>query len=75
MALMQLREQRVKRRFVQFLLEDHNLYQDPWPWGQEPIYRNDKYCGNVTSTSFGFSLGKQVKLNGLILIVLKKKLK
>jgi pyruvate dehydrogenase phosphatase regulatory subunit len=33
MALMQLKEQRVKRRFVQFLLEDHDLYQDPWPWG------------------------------------------
>ncbi len=30
---MQLKEQRIKRRFVQFLLEDHDLYQDPWPWG------------------------------------------
>lgn len=33
MALMQLRDQRIKKRFVQFLLEDHDLYQDPWPWG------------------------------------------
>jgi pyruvate dehydrogenase phosphatase regulatory subunit len=33
MALMQLKSERVKRRFVQFLLEDHDLYQDPWPWG------------------------------------------
>lgn len=34
MALMQLRDQRLKKRFVQFLLEDHDLYQDPWPWGK-----------------------------------------
>ena len=33
MALMQLKKERVKRRFVQFLLEEHDLYQDPWPWG------------------------------------------
>ena len=33
MALMQLKGERIKRRFVQFLLEEHDLYQDPWPWG------------------------------------------
>lgn len=37
MALMELREQRVRRKFCQFLLEDHNLYQDPWPWGNFKI--------------------------------------
>ena len=60
MALMQLREQRLKRRFCQLLLEDHDLYQDPWPWGGEPIYRNNKLCGYTTSTAYGYSLEKQV---------------
>jgi pyruvate dehydrogenase phosphatase regulatory subunit len=59
---MRQREERIKRRFVQFLIEDHDLYRDPWPWGGEPIYRNNKFCGFITSTSYGFSLKKQVCL-------------
>jgi pyruvate dehydrogenase phosphatase regulatory subunit len=59
---MQLKEQRVRRRFVQLLLEDHSFYQDDWPWGGELIYRNGKFCGYTTSTAYGFSLDKQVCL-------------
>lgn len=59
-ALLQQREDRIKKRFVQFLIEDHDLYRDPWPWGNEPIYRNNKFCGFTTSTTYGFSLEKQV---------------
>ncbi len=62
MALMEMKDKRLMKRFVQFLIEDHDLYQDPWPWGGELIYRNDKYCGYTTSTAFGFSLDKQVCL-------------
>jgi pyruvate dehydrogenase phosphatase regulatory subunit len=60
MALMQLKDQRIKRRFVQLVLEDHDLYQNPWPWGGEPIYRNGKFCGFTTSTTYAYSLEKQV---------------
>lgn len=60
MALMEMKDQRLKKRFVQLLIEDHDLYQDPWPWGGELIYRNGKFCGYVTSTAYGFSLEKQV---------------
>lgn len=61
MALMEMKDKRVKKRFVQLLIEDHDLYQDPWPWGGELIYRNGKCCGHITSTAYGFSLDKQVK--------------
>jgi pyruvate dehydrogenase phosphatase regulatory subunit len=60
MKLLQEKGKPLKRRFVQFLLEDHDLYQDQWPWGGEPIYRNGKYVGCITSTSYGFSIEKQV---------------
>ena len=61
-ALLQQRDEKVRKRFVQFLIDDHDLYRDPWPWGGEPIYRNDKFCGFTTSTTYGFSLEKQVCL-------------
>ena len=54
----------VRRMFVMLLLDpvDHNTDLDPWPWGGEPIYRDDKFCGTVTTCSYGFSLGKHVCL-------------
>ncbi|CAF1375496.1 unnamed protein product [Adineta steineri] len=32
------------------------------PWSSKPIYRNGEFCGFVTSTVYGFTLGKQVCL-------------
>ena len=32
------------------------------PWSGEPIYRNGQFCGFVTSSAYGFTLGKQVCL-------------
>ncbi|CAF0873182.1 unnamed protein product, partial [Didymodactylos carnosus] len=61
-ALLAQRKEGIKQRFIQFLLEDHDLDLDPWPWSGEPIYRNGRFCGFVTSTAFGFTLGKQVCL-------------
>ncbi|CAF0897340.1 unnamed protein product [Didymodactylos carnosus] len=61
-ALLLQRKQGIKKRFIQFLLEDHDLDLDPWPWSGEPIYRNGRFCGFVTSTAYGFTLGKQVCL-------------
>lgn len=30
-------------------MNDMNPDTDIWPWGGEPIYRNDEYVGSVTS--------------------------
>lgn len=36
------------------------------PWSGEPIYRNGEFCGFVTSTAYGFTLGKQVMTSASI---------
>lgn len=59
-ALLRQREQGVQRKYVQLLLNDHDLEFDAWPWGGEPIYRNGKYCGMTTTTGYGFTFKKQV---------------
>ncbi|UJR10014.1 hypothetical protein I4U23_014237 [Adineta vaga] len=61
-ALLKQRTNGIHKRLVQFHLEDHNLDSDPWPWSEEPIYRNGEFCGFVTSAAYGFTIGKQVCL-------------
>ncbi|XP_043501503.1 pyruvate dehydrogenase phosphatase regulatory subunit, mitochondrial [Polistes fuscatus] len=61
-ALLKQREEGVKRKYVQLLLNDHDLEFDTWCWGGEPIYRNGKYCGMTTTTGYGFTFRKQVCL-------------
>jgi len=63
-ALQQQLDHGIKKLFVMLLLDpiDHSVDLDPWPWGGEPIYRDGKYCGTVTTTSYGFSLHKQICL-------------
>ncbi|CAF1008069.1 unnamed protein product [Adineta steineri] len=61
-ALIKQKSEGIQKRFIQFLLEDHDIDRDPWPWSGEPIYRNGEFCGYVTSTAYGFTLGKQVCL-------------
>ncbi|XP_018058910.1 PREDICTED: pyruvate dehydrogenase phosphatase regulatory subunit, mitochondrial isoform X2 [Atta colombica] len=61
-ALLKQREQGVQRKYVQLLLNDHDLEFDTWCWGGEPIYRNGKYCGMTTTTGYGFTFKKQVCL-------------
>jgi len=51
------------------LLENHNLETDPWPQGEEPIYRNGKLAGWTTTAAYGFTLGCHV--NKLILFLNK----
>ena len=43
-------EQGVKKLFVMLLLDpvEHSSDLDPWPWGGESIFRNDKFCGTVS---------------------------
>ena len=35
---------------------------DPWPWGNEPIFRNGRFVGLTTSTAYGFTLDRHVCL-------------
>jgi glycine cleavage system aminomethyltransferase T len=41
---------------------DHCTDTDPWPWGGEPIFRDGKYAGRVTTTAYGFSIDRHVCL-------------
>ena len=69
-ALIQQKEEGIRRRYVQLLLEDFDdTDREPiWPWGGEPIficdsqYSNDVAVGLTTTTGFGFTLQKQVCL-------------
>ncbi|XP_013416036.1 pyruvate dehydrogenase phosphatase regulatory subunit, mitochondrial isoform X2 [Lingula anatina] len=61
-ALLKQKEEGIKKRFVQLLVEDHDNHSDPWPWGGEPIYRNGKFAGMTTSAAYGFSLESHICL-------------
>ena len=41
---------------------EHHVDSDPWPWGGEPIFRDGKYAGSVTTAAYGFSIDKHVCL-------------
>lgn len=73
-ALLRQREQGVNRKYVQLLLNDHDLEFDTWCWGGEPIYRNGKYCGMTTTTGYGFTFKKQVNLVSHMLFYEKRNL-
>ncbi|XP_073832377.1 pyruvate dehydrogenase phosphatase regulatory subunit, mitochondrial [Musca autumnalis] len=61
-ALEKQRAEGVKRMYVQLLLNDHDHEVDTWCWGNEPIYRDGKYCGMTTTTGYGYTFKKQVCL-------------
>ncbi len=71
-ALEEEKDKGVKRRYIQLLLDDHDPDWDPWPQGDEPIYRNGRFCGVTTTASYGFTLRCQVRLKfpteGLIVL-------
>lgn len=51
-ALQRQKEQGVEKRLTMFVLEDIDPDKDIWPWGYEPIYRNDQFVGTVTSAGY-----------------------
>lgn len=61
-ALQNQIEKGLFRRLIHFQLENHNPDLDLWPWGHEPIFRNDKFVGTTTSSGYGFTLDKVVCL-------------
>ncbi|XP_037089302.1 pyruvate dehydrogenase phosphatase regulatory subunit, mitochondrial-like [Pollicipes pollicipes] len=61
-ALLRQRAEGVRRLYVHFTVQDHDPETDPWAWGHEPILRDGEYAGLVTTSAFGYSLGKLVCL-------------
>lgn len=61
-ALLRQRDEGVKRMYVQLLLNDHDPDIDMWCWGGEPILRNGHYCGQTTTTGWGYTFKKPVCL-------------
>lgn len=61
-ALLRQRDEGVQRMYVQLLLNDHDPEIDLWSWGGEPIFRNGHYCGQTTTTGYGYTFKKQVCL-------------
>ncbi|XP_042240778.1 pyruvate dehydrogenase phosphatase regulatory subunit, mitochondrial-like isoform X2 [Homarus americanus] len=62
-ALMRQASQGLKKRLVHLALDDcFDPDEDIWPWGGEPIYRNNIFVGNTTSSAFGLTLNKMICL-------------
>jgi pyruvate dehydrogenase phosphatase regulatory subunit len=67
-ALVRQREEGVRRRYVQLLLDHFDDKCQIWPWGGEPIFICDSpYDSNVpvgltTTTGYGFTLARHVCL-------------
>jgi 4-methylaminobutanoate oxidase (formaldehyde-forming) len=57
-ALLRQREKGLSKRMVQFALED----PEPLLYHYEPIYRNGRMVGHVTSAAYGHTLGRAVAL-------------
>ncbi|EFA10911.2 pyruvate dehydrogenase phosphatase regulatory subunit, mitochondrial [Tribolium castaneum] len=61
-ALQQQKENGVTKQLVFFHLNDIDPDKDIWPWGGEPLYRNNEFVGTVTSAGYGFSADKLICL-------------
>uniref|UniRef100_A0AC34FMU9 Pyruvate dehydrogenase phosphatase regulatory subunit, mitochondrial n=1 Tax=Panagrolaimus sp. ES5 TaxID=591445 RepID=A0AC34FMU9_9BILA len=59
-ALMKQMDSGVNKRFIQLLINKHDPNSDPWPQGNELIFRNGVPSGWTTSAAYGFTLGCQV---------------
>jgi sarcosine dehydrogenase len=57
-ALLKQREQPLTKRLLTFVLEDESAV----PWGDEPILRDGRVVGAVTSAAFGHTLGRGVAM-------------
>ena len=57
-ALLEQREKTLTKRLLTFVLEDAAAL----PWGDEPILRDGRVVGTVTSAAFGHTLGRAVAM-------------
>lgn len=61
-ALQRQKEKGVQKQLVFFHFNNIDPDVDIWPWGGEPVYRNNEFVGTVTSAGFGFSANKLIGL-------------
>ncbi|KOC68604.1 Pyruvate dehydrogenase phosphatase regulatory subunit, mitochondrial [Habropoda laboriosa] len=61
-ALQHQKEQGVSKRLVLFVVNELDINKDVWPWGGEPVYRNNEFVGTVTSAGYGFTSEKHICL-------------
>ncbi|OAD55699.1 Pyruvate dehydrogenase phosphatase regulatory subunit, mitochondrial, partial [Eufriesea mexicana] len=61
-ALQRQKEQGVSKRLVLFVVNELDINKDVWPWGGEPVYRNNEFVGTVTSAGYGFAAEKHICL-------------
>ncbi|XP_043508700.1 pyruvate dehydrogenase phosphatase regulatory subunit, mitochondrial-like isoform X2 [Frieseomelitta varia] len=61
-ALQRQKEQGVSKRLVLFVVNELDINKDVWPWGGEPVYRNNEFVGTVTSAGYGFATEKHICL-------------
>ncbi|XP_076174249.1 pyruvate dehydrogenase phosphatase regulatory subunit, mitochondrial-like [Ptiloglossa arizonensis] len=61
-ALQRQKEQGVTKRLVLFIVNELDINKNVWPWGGEPIYRNNEFVGTVTSAGYGFATEKHICL-------------
>jgi len=63
-AMERQKKEGIKKILVMLLLDstDHDIEVDPWPWGGEPIFRDGRFAGSVTTAAYGFSINKHVCL-------------
>ncbi|XP_035679828.1 pyruvate dehydrogenase phosphatase regulatory subunit, mitochondrial-like [Branchiostoma floridae] len=64
-ALLKQKQEGVRQKFVMFLLDNHDLENDLWPWGGEPIWEGGRVVGRTTSAGYGYTLKRQICL-GLV---------
>jgi len=57
-ALLEQRQRTLTKRLLTFVLEDEAAL----PWGDEPILRDGRVVGTVTSAGFGHTLGRGVAM-------------
>ncbi|XP_066258904.1 pyruvate dehydrogenase phosphatase regulatory subunit, mitochondrial-like isoform X1 [Euwallacea similis] len=61
-ALLKQSNSGVRKRLVFFHFNDIDPDVDIWPWGGEPLYRNNEFVGTVTSAGYGFGANKLICL-------------
>ncbi|XP_077999473.1 pyruvate dehydrogenase phosphatase regulatory subunit, mitochondrial-like [Glandiceps talaboti] len=57
-ALAAQKENGLTMRLAMFFLDDHDIDNELWPWGGEPIYRNGQFTGLTTTTAYSFMANK-----------------
>ena len=55
-ALLKQKEEGIKKRMVQFILDD----PEPLMYHNEPIWRDDVIVGHITSAMFGHTIGRSI---------------